>query len=70
MLLSRGQLDYINRRRNEIEDILKLEPKKGWLALKFEWDLLNNMMYLHNIAAREEYDATVANSTDSKSKSS
>lgn len=67
MKLTKGQSAYIIKRRKEIEEILKYKPKNGWFGLEMEWDMLNNLMKVHNIAVREENDASTTNSTSKQS---
>jgi len=59
MKLTDGQLDFLIKRRNEIETLLKYKPENPYdrLMLKMEWTQHNNMMKYHNIAVREENDA-------------
>lgn len=63
MILTKGQWAYLDKRRDEIAEVLKYKPKNPFdgLLLRMEYDQLNTLAKLSNIAVQEKNDALARN---------
>jgi hypothetical protein len=63
MLLTKSQIKYVNSRQKQLLELIASKPQQSLFRFYMELDAIQLIIDLHNIAMKEEKDASTTNST-------